>query len=302
MVRRSGVVWGLAIALPLLGAGSSTAGVLSGNVATDMPAPAAGIDPAEWPFKVFANPLNSSSVPSVRMDHIAQPTWMTDAGRVSGLNINDLRFMYTGPKSNDTVLVGVNFFGIAGDADANGVQGSADPTDGKGHASTVVEKPHLGNEAIWVQVDYYDKNGFQHGIIAGVPGDKSLGGPGLDGFTVDMQKNITNKDGFSNFGSPVSSANMGNLLFDPSAAHPGFVFTLPNFSQLPGIDLTKGIYIMAGAGSNSDEIGEDFIPWKFIPGTQLGAQSLPEPTTLVAWSLVAVGAAWRMRRRRAIEA
>jgi hypothetical protein len=296
MVRRTGVLWGLALAIPLLSTGSSTAGVLSGNVATDLPAPPAGTNPDSWPIKVFANPLDSSTDPGVRIDHVAQPAWMTAAGRVSGLNINDMRLVYS--KANDTVLVGMNFFGIAGDADGNGVQGVADPTDGKGNPSTVVEKPHLGNESIWVQIDYFDKKGLQHGIIAGVPGDKTQGGTGVDGFTVDLQKSISNKDGFSNFGTPVPTANMGNLLFDPSAAHPGFEFTLPSFSKLPGIDITKGIWIMAGAGSNSDEIGEDFIPWQFISATQLSAQSLPEPATIIAWSLVSAGAAWRVRRRR----
>ena len=78
MVRRNGVLWGLALTLPLLSTVSSTAGVLSGNVATDLPAPPPGTKPSEWPIMVFANPLDSSSVAAVQVEP-AEPAVVTPA-------------------------------------------------------------------------------------------------------------------------------------------------------------------------------------------------------------------------------
>jgi MYXO-CTERM domain-containing protein len=293
MVRRNVFTRSLVLLLPLLGSATASAGVLTGNVATDLQAPPPGSD--NWPVSVVTNPLNAT----VGELHVSQPAWMTADGRVSGLNINDMRLAYSKP--NDTLLVGLNFFGIAGDADGNGVQGVADSTDGHGHPSNVIEKPGLGNESIWVQINYLDKNGNLHGIIAGVPPVGGPRGAGTDGFTTNIVQNVNSPNGFTNFGMPTPSLNMGNLLFDPSAAHPGFEFTLPNLTQLPGgIDISKGVWISAGAGSNADSLGEDAIPWTHIPSTQISPGFItPEPSTVIAWSLIVAGAAWRIRRRRA---
>jgi hypothetical protein len=92
--------------------------------------------------------------------------------------------------------------------------------------------------------------------------------------------------------------NLGNLAFDPSAAHPGFEFTIKNFSKIsPTLDPTKGFWIQAYAGSpNDNPIGEESTDFIKIPA--FAPQTIPEPTTWLAWSLVAGAAGYRLRRRR----
>ena len=57
--------------------------------------------------------------------HIAQPSWMTSAGLVSGWNIKDVALDYNA--ATDTMYVGVNTYGVAGNVDGNGTPGSPLP-------------------------------------------------------------------------------------------------------------------------------------------------------------------------------
>ena len=108
---------------------------------------------------------------------------MTDAGRINGWDIKDMRVSYD--QANDRLYVGVNFFGVAGDADGNGVVGTTDPRfGGQEHA-------HLGlvshsDESITVGIDL--TNSGKPTIVAGIAADKSIIGPGTDGFTVNWAK------------------------------------------------------------------------------------------------------------------
>ena len=53
----------------------------------------------------------------------------------------------------------------------------------------------------------------------------------------------------------------------------------------------------AYAGSVKDVVvGEDALQWTRIP--RFSPQGVPEPTTILAWSFTAFGAAWSYRRRR----
>ena len=283
--RRRLIIWALALLSPWIaasrGSADSLVQSLTGNPETDLPASAGAI--------VINNPLNAT----LGELHVSQPAWMAQQGQVSGINLKDLHLDLD---KSGMLAVGLSSFGIVGDADGNGVQGYASPTTKGGAPSGISETPNLGNESIFVRIDYYDTNGVRHGIIAGIPENRSLLGSGTDGFTVNLVKDINNKDDFQNFGAALP-ASFGNLLFNPSAKSPGFEFTLNYFSQIPGIDLSKGIWVEAGAGSNDDTVGEDFIPWTKInfPAAQI---ITPEPTTLAAWSLMAGGAAWLRRRRR----
>ena len=294
MIRRCLIVGTLAAlvvyntARPAVASGmqTTTSGGFTGNVSLDMP-----VGP-----NVYAVP-NDPSNPY----HVAQPAWMTAEGRVSGWNFRDVRLEYN--PTNDTLLVGMKFFGIAGDADGNGVQGVADP---RFIAEGGSETPHLGGaESIAVRLDYVGTDGMQHAIVAGVPADKtSHAGSGTDGFNVAQVANVSSSDLAFNFGQALPK-NTGYLLFDPSAAHPDFEFSITNVKSLPflntlnGVDLTKFLVSAFSGNPDATLVGKDGFVGRAL---QVSSQSLgppvPEPAPVVAWALVALGAAWRMRRQR----
>ncbi|MBX6313998.1 MAG: PEP-CTERM sorting domain-containing protein [Isosphaeraceae bacterium] len=298
MVRRNVIRWTL-LALAVLGARTATADPIqtqwTGDVEKDLPP---GDGTMIIPNVVKFDPGNGAY-------HVTQTTLMNQEGRVSGWAIKDLRTHYD--PASDTLLVGVNFYGIAGDADGNGIPGATDPRD---HEAGM-EIPHLGgHQAIFVKLDYQDANGGSHAIVAGVPRDKvNYAGPGTDGFNVaQVDDQFANKP-ISNmipWSKPLPN-NRGDLLFDPSALHPDFEFTIKNFTQLPNFDPSKGFKISADAGSDLDGvIGEDTfkgnVGGEFIPGPGVPpGPTVPEPATLLSWSAVAAAAfgIWRRRRSEA---
>jgi len=230
----------------------------------------------------FKRPDGSSSPLDV-----AQQPWLNG---VSGWNIKDLRLAYD--NRTDTLMVGVNFFGIAGDADGNGDPGGADP---RTSASGGIDLPNLGGrESISVGFDL--RNRGIPDIVAGVPGDKAKAGTGIDGFTVASYNNSNAGLAFS-YGNTLTQ-HMGALAFDPSAEHPHFEFTIANFSKLPGFDPEEGFSVRVFAGTPDDVVaGEDQIPLTRVVFPQLEPQ-VPEPATLLTWLVLSGGAAYRMRGRR----
>ncbi len=262
------------VAVALLAARPALAVPLTGDVAADFSAS----DPSVW------------VVPD-RLNDVSQPQWVTDRGWTTGWNMSDLRTSYD--RASDTLFVGVNFVGIAGDIDGNGDPGVADPMTLSTHG---MDLPNLGGrESITVAIDT-DLSG-QPDVVAGVPADKSQAGTGINGFNVARYQPTNQGIQFS-YGETLA-AHMGALAFDPSSAHPDFEFTVANFSRLPGLDLIKGFGIQAYAGSSDDVIvGEDQIAMTAIPGIP-EPQRIPEPTTVLSWTLVVGSFAWRLRRRRA---
>jgi len=231
--------------------------------------------------------------------HIAQPAWMTSAGLVSGWNIQDVRLDYNA--ATDTMYVGVNTYGVAGNVDGNGTPGMPNPlltaaggTDpanfGGDKSMAVAFAPLTGT--------YNAFNLPTPVIVAGISGDKAQAGPGLDGFTVAKYAGGSgpgNLDLVTGFGQTLT-AGLGNLAFNPSLQHPGFEFTITNFSSLLGANPANGFVVMTQDGSvNSVVTGKDELVGA-VP--QLGAQELPEPTTWMIWAGLAGGLAWRHRRTR----
>jgi len=276
-----------ALTIGLVGAGAASARAerisppmtFTGNVEADFPTTPGG------PVTV---------IPGNGLGSVAQADWITKQGWINGWNMKDLRFAYD--RANDTLNVGINFYGIAGDADGNGDPGGADP---RTVASGGVDTAHLGGrKSISVAFAGDAPNTHALGspvIIAGVPANKDQAGPGIDGFTVANYK-ATNQGIEYNYG-PARPENLGALAFDPSKAHPGFEFTVKDFSKIPGLDPKTGFWVQAFAGSPDDIVaGEDSIGWVRLP--KFAEQTVPEPTTLVAWSLLAGGAAWGIRRSR----
>ncbi|WZO96790.1 hypothetical protein EP7_003795 [Isosphaeraceae bacterium EP7] len=281
MVRRRVFRWCLAVAaLSGVRAASADAINFTGNVANDM---------------VISKTSNTVQI-NRGAGHVAQAKWMTDRGWTSGWSINDMRLSYD--QKTDTMFVGVNFFGIAGDSDGNGDPGSA---DAKTLASGGIDLAHLGGrKSISVAFAPDSASGLSKAgapvLIAGVPADKSQAGTGINGFNVAAYK-PSNMGIAYNYGKTLTD-HMGALAFDPSAEHPGFEFTITNFSKIVGLDPSKGFWVQAFAGSPDDIVaGEDSVPL-----TRIGPLSpqVPEPTTVVAWGSVLLGGAlWRSRRRRA---
>jgi len=271
-----------AIALGLVGAAGSVASAnpitFTGKVENDFPSPSPG---------VYVQPGTAPG-------DVAQADWITKAGWTTGWNIKDIRFAYD--PASDTLQVGINTYSIAGNSSGNGTPGVPDPRQTKVGG---VDPAHIGGlGSISVAFANDGSTIATHGqpvAIAGVPADKSHAGPGIDGFTVSTY--ATSNSGLAySYGVNLPS-HQGVLAFDPSAAHPNFEFTVSNFSKIPGLDPSSGFWVQAFAGSPNDVIaGEDTIGWLRVPVP--AAQQIPEPATIAAWSLLATGAAWGLRRSR----
>jgi hypothetical protein len=288
MVART-VVRTSVIAIALLAARSVSAGPITftGNVANDF-------NPQTTPGVVTITDSIHENDPV----HIAQPSWMSQSGLVSGWNIKDVALYYNA--STDTMYVGVNTYGVAGNVDGNGTPGTPDPrlTQAGG-----TDPANFGGDKAMV-VGFAPLTGTYNPtslptpvIVAGVSGDKpAQTGPGLDGFNVTKYVGGTTPGTINlltGMGQTLT-AGMGNLAFDPSLAHPGFEFTITNFSKLLGANPANGLVVMTQDGSvNSIVTGKDELV-----GTFPEAQQIPEPTTWMVWAGLAGGLAWRRYRRR----
>lgn len=209
-----------------------------------------------------------------------------DLAGVTGWNIKDLRLAYDA--EGGSMFVGLNFFGIAGDADGNG-----DP----GAASSGVDEANLGGlESITVAIDT-NLDGTPD-VVAGVPAGKPMTGNGTDHFKVAAYRASSMGLGFS-YGEALAE-HAGALAFSPSAEHPDFQFTIGNFLQLPGLDPAQGFIVSAFAGTSADVVaGEDYIFKTRVGFPSPQEPQVPEPAALLAWGSVLGGAAaWRLRRRR----
>jgi hypothetical protein len=286
--------WG-AVAVALLVVRTATASPiqLTGNVAADFSYNASSTGSTNTGVDI----IQHSNYPV----HIAQPQWMTDSGLVSGWNIKNVAVGYD--QHSDTLYVGINTFGVAGNVDGNGTPGNPDP---RLTAAGGTDPANFGGDKS-MAVGIAPLSGTFHAgsppapkIVAGVPGNKAQAGSGLDGFTVASYAPSggslgPNYDLVTSFGHAVGS---GSLAFDPSAQHPGFEFTINNFSKLLGYNPLNGFVLSAQAGSVASIVtGKDYVPSTLVTFPEL--QQIPEPATWMAWMALAGGAAWISRLSRA---
>jgi len=205
-------------------------------------------------------------------------TWLDNQGTNPALTVKDVRVSYD--PTTDNLYVGVNFFGIAGDA--NGV---------------INPGSLLGRESITMALAFGKNPSNSNAIIVGVPNQTANAGPGLDGFTVTSFKGDTNAGIEDNYGTSLNSHN-GGLAFEPSSAHPGFEFVLTHASTLPGFSPTSLITMEVYAGASTDSTTaygskeEDGTGYLYAPLGSVEFQ-VPEPGSMLAWSLVAAVGAWR---------
>lgn len=265
----------------LLGAIPAFAGPINftGNVANDFPqVPGNGV-------VIYNNPMGP-----VALD----PT-LVAKGFVSGWGVKDIRFSYD--KATDQLSVGFNTYGIAGDADGNGNPGTADPFTASKFGNDL---PNFGGHksitlALAADSPSDSTKSGTPVIVAGIPSDKPAGVSGIADFQVarylDQGRGLANS-----YGTKLLTST-GTLAFNPDAAHPGFEFFISNFSKIPGLDPTKGIWVSAFAGADDDRVaGETNISGFRIP--KLADQNIPEPASVLAWGTVVAGAAIYARRRK----
>src|SRR4051812_28469563 len=112
MVRRS-TLFGVAACLALIAAARpATAGGIqfaTGDVEKDMPSDGQGI------LTIVNHPYPGTTTSNPNT--VFQAPYMTQAGLMNGWTIKDMRVYYD--QAGDRLYVGLNFFGIAGDADGN---------------------------------------------------------------------------------------------------------------------------------------------------------------------------------------
>lgn len=222
---------------------------------------------------------------------------------ISGWNVKDVRLSY-GVDSNgmSSLAIGVNTWANSagqhapfGQVDGNP---NGDPTMKSGqYVSLVLAKENPLDK---------DKPG-EIVAIAGIPANVAQRGPGTNGFTVSRldtstwskeQKLSPPVNGLlgRSFGATMPEY-MGNLAFDPSPSHPQLEFTIANVKQLLGLKDGQGFWFGFAAGAGRDiDISEVSIPWTHAPDLQ--PQIVPEPATVLAWSIVGGLAVWKARRRK----
>ncbi len=199
------------------------------------------------------------------------PAWPFSS---SGWDIKDVRFVYD--RDNDVLYVGINFFGIAGDADGNGDPSNASP---ELTARGGTDLPNLAlTEAIQIQFDWNEDEVFD--TIAGVPNDANS-----TAFTIapDLLPTLSLPAESLRFGTPLAGGEP--FVGASSASAPDFEFKIPNVSTLPGFDAARGFRFRAFAGSFQDDgIGEDLVANAGAVHVDLPA-AIPEPPAAPVVSL-----------------
>jgi hypothetical protein len=205
---------------------------LSGNVETDFVSPEAVI-------------VTDGSAPDVGVP--PGPQW---GQIISGWDIKDFRFVYD--PEDDSLYVGINFFGVAGDADGDGNPSTTSAALTQVGGRDIAD---LGSsEAIQIQFDWNLDEKFE--TIAGIPRDARnasdfMVASDLSPATDRLPARLLG------FGTPVPGVT--SFIGAVGGPRPDFEFKIPKVSTLPGFDASKGFNFRAYAGSFVDDgIGEDF--------------------------------------------
>ncbi len=181
------------------------------------------------------------------VDGRIQPSIIAPNGEVSGWDIKDLRFRYD--VETDTLIIGVNVFGLLGDADADGDPASWGPANTE--AGDDPADVGLG-EAVVLLLDI-DQDGTAD-FLAGVPADDDWSSfrlaEALPGHQFGPQAAVF-------WGDPVDQ--IGARSPSPDAANPDLVFTITDFAELLDGDTSLDFGVNVFAGSIADAVGEDTL-------------------------------------------
>jgi hypothetical protein len=304
MVYRRLGLWSLSLGLfvgPLAPAGWCVGINLTGHVEKDFPLGGGTASTG----KIFTQTVTTSPTT------IAQSSWITNNGWVSGWNVKDIRFStYQDAATGSSVLyVGVNNWANSSGAYAPFGQANGDPSG----MATPYDPARLGSttptsdKSFALEIAKFNpSNPNVPGTvvaIAGVPADKSLNGPGIDGYTVSTVDMSRASGGLGYMFGKTIPQYMGNLAFDPSPSHPQLEFSIKDIKDLVGVPNGDGtgFWFKFYAGSALDGVaGETNTGWMYVPGVVIDTQvGTPEPTTVLSWTLIVGGMAWRASRRGA---
>lgn len=292
MTYRYHGLYPLAAALALAIGPAATASGLSGSNGSDaLPGNAEVLlNPAVDPLvKVLVNQPDATGVSHA--NHVTQL-----AGTTSGWNIQDVRLRYL--EDSDTMVVAVNSFGIIGDADGNGSATVASQAMSK--LGGIKYANMGGTESVTVAFD--TNNDGRPDVVAGVPATlpnpldpqskSQVPGAGLNGFLVSKYTSGTIQTAYGDH----LANNQGTLIADPSAENPDFIFTIKNWSTLPGLEDPKRFGLFMYAGSADDVVsGEDSM---YVKGVAMPSTVVPEPATLLLWGGLLAAAGCRTVRSR----
>ncbi|MGM0574977.1 MAG: putative metal-binding motif-containing protein, partial [Myxococcota bacterium] len=179
------------------------------------------------------------------------------AGTISGWDMRGVWLRYD--LSADTLYVGIETWGIGGDADGNGIEGDPLGVIGPGTSDWLDAnggKDFLGfgsTESFALMIDTDGDGAFD--VVAGV----SATGDVAD-FTVAEFDGLPESPSTS-FGTPLPG-HVGAVHGFTDATAPHVEFSITHFSQLPGFGGVVGpISLQTFMGSLSDDgIGEDVVP------------------------------------------
>lgn len=180
------------------------------------------------------------------------------AGTVSGWDVAALYFDYD--SYDDTMYIGVDCFGICGDADGNGLPGG---TSTWLVFQGGVDRPDLADTefvALLIDTDndyVAGSGGPGFEVAIGVDGDSDINSFGVYSFTGDPFNPA--------FGFGPALPQSVALYASPSETAPDLEFSIAGFSTLPESSFVPGeafsFQIFMGLGSLQDDgIGEDFLP------------------------------------------
>jgi len=218
--------------------------------------------------------FNGAEVVSVTdpLGDAAVPAFNAPPGTVSGWDMTGASFDLD--RAAGQLHVGLDFFGIAGDADGDGVDGFTSPWLA---ANGGADYPDLaGSESICIAFDF-DQDG-SYDLIAG---DSFFGTAATIGSHVFVA---------SPFGLPTSFGaalpfHDGGFFYAPSAATPDFEIAIANLAVFEDLEAeTLCFNFHAFAGSNADDgVGEDNITGEvcFTRDGQVEATVLPASPDLV---------------------
>jgi hypothetical protein len=304
MVRIRDVAWALAAAAVLAGPRAASADPITftGNVANDF---TAANNSVQTPIAIRDSHNQLVYNSQGQLTYTSGPGWVAGADGtapnqlVGGADMKNISFNYNA--STDTMYVGIQgFTNAAGQHEILGdITGNANPaldTDATGSTASATNT-FMGLKSIALAFAPAVQTASGHtamgnaSIIAGIPANKP--NTTTPDFVVAQYSAQGGGLPFS-FGQTI--ANGGSLAFNTTAKTPDFEFTINNFSKVSGINPANGFYIEGFNGLPGGTAGKSQFQWF---ATQPVPQNItaPEPTTWLAWMLIAGGAGWRHRRR-----
>lgn len=313
MVRFRDVAWALTATALLAGPRPAPAApiTLTGNVANDFTTANGSV---EDPIVLRNATTNQPILTDGQMNYTSGPAWnsgpngSTTGQLVSGADMQNIWFNYNA--STDTMYVGIQGFkNAAGQNEILGdITGNPNPTldtDASGNSTASATNTWLGLKSFAVAFAPIATNSSGQtvagtptiiaGVPASTPGDPNTPKPNTTNPDFVVANYQANGAGLPfSFGTQIS--NGGSMPFNTTAATPDIEFTINNFSKVSGINPANGFYLEGFAGLPGSTSGKTSFPeFGSLPVPE--SLNTPEPTTWLAWMLLAGGAGWRYRRR-----